>query len=147
MKFRKSPQKRAKSITFLALVVLIIAIINLVRMVQVIKQWHFLTTVLSYPPYYLLFTGMIWGICSIYLFFSLWFGWRNTPLLMIGGTILYSIYIWIDRLVFSAAPFDSNWLFILIINGLFLIYIVWTFRRENIKAYFGAAYDERSKDG
>lgn len=143
---KKIKKQRPKTITVLALIVITITIENMARAVLTISQWQFLTTILSYPPYYQLLTGLFWGIFGVFLFCSLWFGWQKTPILMIIGGIFYSIYIWFDRLFFSEAPFDSNWLFVLIINGLCLSFIVWSFRQNNTKAYFGAAYDNRSQN-
>lgn len=139
-------KKRPKTITVLSLFVIMITIVNLTRAVLTISQWQFLVSVLLYPPYYQLLTGLFWGFFGILLFCSLWFGWQKSPFLMAIGTISYSIYIWFDRFIFSVAPFDRNWLFVLIINGLCVIYIAWSFRLKNIKAYFGAAYDNRSQN-
>lgn len=138
--------KRPKSITFLAIFVLIIAAINLIRIVQVIKQWHFLTVVLSFPPVYQLISGIVWFVCGLIISLSLWYGRRNTPIFVILGGLFYSIYYWIDRFAISATPFDSNWLFLMIINGLIWIIIVWSLTREDAKNYFGAAYDTGSQN-
>lgn len=138
--------KRPKSVTLLAFFVLIIAMINLIRIVQVIKQWQFLTIVLSHAPIYQLLSGIAWFLCGSALFWSIWRGRSDAPLFITLGGGFYSIYYWIDRFALSATPFDSNWLFILIINGLILIVIIWSLTRRNTKTFFGEAYDTGSQD-
>ena len=139
-------QKRPKSVTFIAFLVFIIATINLIRIVQVIKQWQFLSAVLSHAPIYQLLSGMLWFICGSALVWSIWRGRRNTPLFIILGGVVYSIHYWIDRFAISTTPFDSNWLFILIINGLILTVIIWSLTRRNTKTFFGEAYDTGSQN-
>ncbi len=143
---RKPLKKRPNSVTILALYVFIIATINLIRIAQVVRQWHFLTAVLSYIPVYQLVTGIIWGLYGLALFWGIWRGWRKTPIFVITGAIFYSIYLWIDRLAITASSFDSNWLFMLIINILILTFIIWSLTRRNTKTFFGEANDTRSQD-
>ncbi len=138
--------KRPKSVTVLALFVLLIALINLIRMVQVIVQWQFLTDVFSYAPVYPLLSGMVWSFLGFVLFWRIWRGGRKTPILITIVSIFYSIYYWVDHFAISPTPFDSNWLFILIINGLILTYIIWLLTRKNTKAFFGEAYDPGTQD-
>jgi len=138
--------KRPKSITLIAVIAFMFAMLNLIRAVQAIKQWQFLTTVLSYAPVYQLLSGMVWFLCGLALFWNIWRGKAKTPLFIILGGVLYSIYYWIDRFAISSTPFDSNWLFILVINGLFLIFIGWSLTRKNTQTFFGVAYDTRSQD-
>ncbi len=138
--------KRPKCITIIALIMLIFTTINLIRVIQVMAQWQFLSTVLSHAPVYQLITGMVWFLGGLTLLVNIWYGKRNTPFFIMVGVVLYSIYYWIDRFAISSTPFDSNWLFMLIINGVLLIYIVWSLTRNNTKTYFGEAYDTGSQD-
>jgi hypothetical protein len=146
MGVRKPFIRRPKSVTVLAFFVFFITIFNLVRIIQVIKQWSFLSEVLSYPPVYPLLSGVFWGFSGIALFWSIWQGWQKTPIITMIGVFLYSIYYWIDHFAISATPFDSNWLFILIINGLILIIILWILTRKNTQAFFGEAYVSGTQD-
>lgn len=138
--------KRPTIVTFLSFVVCLIALVNLTRIIQAISQWPFLTAVFTHAPVYQLVSGCVWVLCSLMLFWSMWFRWRKTPLFIMISSILYSVYFWIDRFVLSATPFDSNWLFILIINGLVLAIIGWSLTRRNTQAFFGEAYGTRTQN-
>jgi hypothetical protein len=146
VRVRKPMVSRPKSITVLALFSLIIAFINLMRVIQVIIQWQFLSAVLSYAPLYQLLSGVVWSFCGLALFWGAWRGTRKTPVFIMLGGVSYSVYYWIDHFAISTTPFDSNWLFILIINGLILITIVWLLKRKDIKAFFGEAYDPGARN-
>jgi hypothetical protein len=142
----KPMKRRPNSVTVLALFILFIAFLNLIRIIQAIVQWQFLTGVLSYTPVYPLLSGIVWSILGLTLFLGAWRGWRKSPIFITLGGVFYSIYYWIDHFALSTTPFDSNWLFILIINGLIMITIVWFLTRGNTKAYFGEAHDPGTQD-
>lgn len=145
-KWMRRNNKRPKCITIIALMVLVFTAINLIRIIQVIAQWQFLSTVLSHAPVYQLISGMVWFLGGLTILINIWRGKRSAPLLIMVGGVLYSIYYWVDRFAISSTPFDSNWLFILIINGVLLIYIIWSLTHKNTKSFFGEAYDTGSQN-
>jgi hypothetical protein len=133
---------RPTSVTLLALGVLLIAFLNLIRLVQSLVLWDFLGEIFPtiglyrFIPFYLVFTGLIWGSIGLVLTWGLWRGSRWVSLFTGLTALVYSIYYWIDRLWISASHGQSNWSFSVGLNIFGLCYVLWTLFYSKARLFF-----------
>jgi uncharacterized membrane protein (DUF2068 family) len=110
--------------------------INLLRFVQAIRQWDFLSELLSIPPFYLAATGLFWGILGLVAAWGLWRGRRWAPSLTIVAALAYTLYFWLDRLLLSSDGPGINWPFVSTLNAALLFLTAWILTRGRAKAFF-----------
>jgi uncharacterized membrane protein (DUF2068 family) len=127
---------RPASVTLLALGVLIISGINLLRFVQAIRQWDFLSEMLSISPFYLAATGLFWGSLWLVAAWGLWRGRRWAPSLTIIASLAYTLYYWLDRLLLASDSPGINWPFTTALNAALLFLTAWILTRSKAKAFF-----------
>jgi hypothetical protein len=141
-------QKRPKSVTWLALGVLSLIVIYLTRLVSTVQQWDFLATLpLSAPPAYLFSTGLIWSILPLQVVWGLWAGKKWAPKSVIGLTILYGLYYWMEQWLLKSNPLrTTNWLFSLVVTLMLLILVCWVLSRKAEKLYFGENNEQKSEN-
>ncbi len=142
-----SYNKRPRSVTLLALGVLILTVINLIRFVLSIRYWGFLASRMGVPPIYLTLTGFVWGVAGLFVLWGLWKAKNWAPKLMQAVALTYALYFWLDHIflmehtVVGASGavrvlLPSNWQFSAGVTVVSLAYMVWTFNRTKVKAYF-----------
>jgi hypothetical protein len=110
--------------------------INLLRFVQAIRQWDFLSELLSISPFYLAATGLFWGSLWLAAAWGLWRGRRWAPSLTILAAVTYTLYYWLDRLLLSGDSPGINWPFAAAINAALLFLTVRILTRSRVKAFF-----------
>jgi hypothetical protein len=134
-------RRRPLSVTLLALGVLTLAGINLLRFVVSLQQWDFLDSLLLVHPLYIAVTGIVWALAGLTMTYGLWFGkgWavRGTQAI----TLLYSLYYWLDRLLFATSSGGYNWIFTLGVNILMVLLVFWILSNRKARAFFGAMND------
>ena len=141
-----SHKKRPESVTLLAFGVLSLALFNLIGLVQILVTWDFLVTLLPFPPTMLGGFRLIWGIVGLTLTWSLWTGRSWAPNLTRLVSLLYAVYIWLDRVFFhSPAAKTSNDAFVYVVTLLSLIFVFWVLSRKQAKLFFGVS-NERSAE-
>ena len=137
--------RRPASVTFLAVLVLTIGGLNLIRVAQTLLQWSFLEELLPISPAYFALTGLIWGLLGLVLIWGLWRGETWVPKLLRVSSLIYVIYIWVDRLLVRDPSSRSvNELFSALLTVSVLVIILLILSRRNVKVYFGEAYEQRS---
>lgn len=139
--------RRPASVTFLAVLVLTIGGLNLIRVAQTLLQWSFLEELLPISPAYFALTGLIWGLLGLVLIWGLWRGETWVPKLLRVSSLIYVIYIWVDRLLVRHPSSRSvNELFSALLTVSVLVIIFLILSRRNVKVYFGEAYEQRSEN-
>lgn len=139
--------RRPTIVTLLALLVLTIGGINLIRVAQALLQWSFLEELLPISPAYFALTGIIWGLLGLVLVWGLWRGESWAPKLLRVTSLIYIIYIWVDRLlVRNPSSRSTNQLLVALLSVLLVIIIFLILSRKNVKAYFGDTYEQRSEN-
>jgi hypothetical protein len=139
--------RRPVSVTLLAVLVLTIGGINLIRVAQTLLQWSFLEELLPISPAYFALTGFFWGLLGLVLVWGLWRGETWAPKLLRVSSLIYVIYIWVDRLLVRDPSSRSvNELFSALLMVIVLVIIFLILSRRNAKVYFGEAYEQRSEN-
>lgn len=133
-------RERPLSVTFLALGVLTLAGFNLLRFVVSLQQQEFLDSLLSVHPLYISATGLFWAVVGLSLTWGLWFGkgWsaRGTQ----AAALLYSLYVWLDRLLVASDGSRYNWPFAVVVNIVLVVLVFWILSNRKAKAFFGAMH-------
>ena len=130
--------RRPFGVTLFALLVLIFAVLNLLRLVQTIQKWDLLTVVLPFSPVYLLLSGLLWTTVGFPYAVGIWRGWPAAYRLSPVFLIVYSLYLWIDRLLLSVIPERlDNWSFIAVLNLIILVLSFWVLTRPKAMVFFG----------
>ncbi len=135
--------KRPWSVTFLSVGVLSLTGTYLVRGIQAIRQWEFLAALpLTVSPWYLLLTGLFWGLAGLVLAAGLWWGAGWTPRAARTLALAFSLYYWGDRLLLAERSAALvNWPFRLGANLLLLALIFWVLSLRGARTYFGETHD------
>ena len=136
-------RQRPITVTILALLVLIIAISNLIRFWSAIDYWEILTTLEIKPgPLYIALTGLFWALAGCWLAWLLWKGHRKSKLALIIFSILYLLYVWLDRLFFQSHLPQKNTVFIVGLQILVVFYIILTLLLPSNQEFFSRKHDE-----
>lgn len=135
--------KRPAGVTILAGLVLLIGGFNLIRLVQTVKNWEFLSRLLPFSPFYFVISGFVWIIISFIILFGISRRKPWTILLIISSSAGYTIYYWMDRLLLvDKASRIGNDLFVLLVNIMIMVIILWIVSRCKVRDYFGVAYEQ-----
>ena len=135
-------RRRPVSVTFMALLVLMIAGLNLTRFVVALQQLDLLTKLLPISPYYIVLSGLVWGISALWLGLGLWGGRFIAYRLGRAAIVLYLVYFWLDRLLLRPSTNrGTNLPFLAGITLITLIWVFWTFSQRRVKVYFGALHE------
>jgi hypothetical protein len=144
---KNTKSKRPLSVSLLCGAVLIVAVMNLARLGEALAGWKSLEALLPISPAYIAVTGLVWGALGLLAAWRLWQGqpWARG---FCGGFIsLFSVYYWVDRLFLPGYPGrNSNWLFSVAMNLLFICTSIWILARPRAKRFFEATYERRLKD-
>ncbi len=127
---------RPFSVTLLAFGVLIIAGINLYRCVEALLQWRFLAELLPALPLYQVLSGAFWALAGIPIVWGLWHGARWAARLTIYTSLIYTAYVWIDRLALRIGLEAYDLPFAVGITVLLLACIIWILSRPRVKSFF-----------
>ncbi len=102
--------------------VLIITAWNMVRLVTSVAWQKTLETFAPYPgPLYIGITGAIWTLLGLFLLWGFIRGARWTRVGFLTGGVVYSAWVWADRL-FIQTQLRANWPFDLLVMILLLGY-------------------------
>ena len=134
----ETKRKRPRVITYLSILAFLFSSFYWIRFSQGIIQWETLVELpLSVSPFYLVITGLIWGLSGLGLGWSLWTGrpWaRNFCLIY---TLIYAIYFWIDLIwVAETQTLQTRWLFNLIVTLLSLPAVYFSLNSLSSQEYF-----------
>jgi hypothetical protein len=144
----KQPRKRRPfGVTLFSLLVLSFAVLNLLRLIQTIQKWDLLTVLLPFSPIYLLLSGLLWTVVGFPLAWGIWRGWRLAYLLSPVVLIVFSLYLWADRLLLSVYPERlDNWPFAAVLNILILAWSFWVLTRPKAKIFFGEKNESKPEN-
>jgi hypothetical protein len=139
---RYYPVSRPISVTFLVVLVLTIGVLNLLRAVQTVKQWEFLGELLPISPTYFVISGLVWGLLGLVIAGGLFLGGGWAPRLLRVTSLIYMIYIWLDRLVLRdpSSRYPGS-MFFAVLSIIILVIIFWILSRQNVRAYFGETHE------
>jgi hypothetical protein len=130
-------KRRPVTVTLLAIAVLILAMINIARFWATITNWNTLARLDRVPgPYYIGFTGLLWGAVGLALFWLIWNGHpkaRITAFIILG---LYVLYFWFDRLVFQYNVPRENTPFTIGLTILVVFYTIFSLSLPANQAFF-----------
>mgnify|MGYP006971720751 CR=1 FL=1 len=113
--------RRPFPVTLLAWGVLILTMFNAVRFGSAVAQWDRIVSFMERPgPIYIAVSGLIWALGWLIVFLGLWFGSRWARQITLSMAILYSIYYWIDQLIYQSEVARKNLSFSLSVTIFFL---------------------------
>ncbi|OGO37466.1 MAG: hypothetical protein A2W35_14085 [Chloroflexi bacterium RBG_16_57_11] len=135
---KPSRPRRPFGVSLFALLVLILAVLNLLRLIQTIQKWDLLTAILPFSPIYLLLSGLLWAVVGFPFAWGIWRGWHSAYQLSAVFLVVYSLYLWADRLLLPVYPERlDNWLFVAALNILILAWSLWVLTRPKAMVFFG----------
>ena len=131
---------RPIGITSLEILFLLFAAWNGLRLGETIFFWKTLAEYGAYPLYIAL-TGAIWLIAAMLLFWAFWSGkpWGRAAAL--AGTLGYTAWYWLDRLVLQKP--HSNLSFVVIVNIVFLVFVIIILFSRKSRRFFQRDTHER----
>ena len=138
--------KRPRSVTWLALGVLSLSVLHAIRFGLSLVNWEFLgAQALSVPPLYLALTGFGWAFSALIVALGLWFGSPWAGRASVAGAFAFTLYYWVDRLLFGRSDVgESNIPFALGVNMFLVSMTVWITLRAMRRNYFGEVHDGSS---
>jgi hypothetical protein len=114
--------KTPLSVTMLVLTVLIFATWNGLRLYETILNWEILRKYNSQPgPLYLSVLSMVWLLVSLIVLIGLLKGNSRWLLLIKLTTFLFTIWYWVDRLLFQKT--QISYLFPVVFTGFMLLFV------------------------
>jgi hypothetical protein len=114
--------KTPLSVTMLVLTVLIFATWNGLRLYESILNWEILRKYNSQPgPLYLSVLSMIWLLVSLIVLIGLLKGNSRWLLLIKFTTFLFTIWYWVDRLLFQKT--QISYLFPVVFTGFMILFV------------------------
>ena len=135
---KQTRKRRPFGVTMFALLVLSFAVLNLLRLIQTFQKWDLLTALLPFSPIYLLLSSLLWTGLGIPLAWGIWRGSRLAYQLSPVFLLIYSLYLWADRLLLAVYPERlDNWLFVAALNVLILAWSFWVLTRPKTMIFFG----------
>jgi len=128
--------KTPLSVTILAMTVLFFTSWNGLRLYETIMNWGILIQYDSQPgPLYMAVFSLIWLIVSLVAIIGLLKGNSRRWLLIIKiTTFLFTIWYWIDRLLFQKTQISS--LFPFVFTVLVLLFVLTILNHRNTQYYF-----------
>ncbi len=115
---------RTFKVKLLTITFLIVFIAGMQRFVSAIQNFSFLEGLLFFSPYYLVISGLLWGVTGLLIIFQVWFNQPYQRPITLIGTLFVTLSYWIERLAFyknSAA--QANLFFSITFTLLMLIFI------------------------
>jgi len=139
----KPVHPRPRAVTVLAFGVLTIAGLNTARLVLALARWQALADFPGVPRFYIALTGAIGAAGAWPLAWGLWRGktWARRGIHL--AVFVVSGWYWIDRIFLAdrSAGFGPslpvNWSFAAVLNGIVILWVIWTLSRQKSKRYFG----------
>ena len=134
-------------ITLALLLVLLTAAWNLIRLWSSFALAAALQKYAPRPgPIYIGITGAAAAALSLFIFWSLLNRAVWAPRGLLGGAVIYAVWIWTDRLIFGQQP-TSGWPFSLLITGVLLAFIAVVSLDPRNRFYFGKeAHEQQEQD-
>lgn len=137
-KIRKPPRPFSVMLTDFG--VFCFAALNLLQFIRTMIEWDFLKNLLPISPFYLLLTGLAWGVVGILVAWYIWHGGSKAPIFLFLSAIFYMLYDWIDRLFISHNKL-INWPFLLAADILVLGMLLYIFTRKKTKVFYGENHE------
>ena len=132
-------------VTLLGWGVLIFTMFNAVRFGAALAQWDLLLDLSPKPgPFYIAATGLFWTLGWLTVYLSIEFKWRWVRKAILTFSILYTIYYWLDRLLFQTSQARSNTTFVLVGTVLGLVFVIITLTLPKSRAYFANELNSNS---
>ena len=85
------------------------------------------------PPWVTASVGVVWLVTGLLLLWSILWEKRWAGKMLLGAAAAYSVWYWIERLVWQAPR--PNWLFAVILNFVLLLFILFAMRPMTREAY------------
>jgi len=93
---------------------------------------------LSIPLWYLPLTGAVWGAGGVAAAYGLFRGTSWAPAFVRWGIAAFTVWYWIDRIVFSRSAYlDLSWPAALIFTLLLVGGLYWLLSRRPARSFFG----------
>lgn len=141
-------QKRPFCVTLLVIGVICFIVLHIVRVISAIGQWRFLNTLLgNVIPVYIFFTGLCWSIAGSITAYGLWSGKRWAKRFTIIAALVFTLLYWVDQLLIMANQIRStNWPFLVLVNLIILILLIWLLNCKAVKTYLGVNNESEPQD-
>ncbi len=133
-------EKKPFRVICLVLIAVLCAAWNGLRLGESIFFWRTLDKYGVYPLY-IAISGAAWIIFGLWLAWGLWLGKAWAWGVALIGTIGYTAWYWFDRLVFQKP--HTNWLFVLILNIVFLLMLITIIFSPKTRRFFKRDTNDR----
>jgi len=132
--------ERPIGLTILEILFLLFAAWNGLRLGESIFFWKTLAEYGAYPLYIAL-TGAIWLIAAMFLFWVFWRGKTWGRAAAFAGTLGYSVWYWLDRLVLQKP--HANLSFVVVANIAFFLFVLIILFSRKTRRFFQKDTHER----
>lgn len=86
---------------------------------------------------YLIITGLVWGLTALPVIWGLWRGEPWAGKLTWFVAVLFPAIYWFERqILWKDSTSQGNWLFMLILTGVWMGLVFWALRSKTSQAYF-----------
>lgn len=135
--------KRPWLVLLLFVFVLIFTVSAWARVWQGVQLWGFLSGLaISVTPWVQVSLGAVWGIFGLAAAVMIWWGNPRSPVFVITGSVVYSVYFWVEQLFMMVSPLRRvNWPFLIIFNLIVVLTVVLCFRYPLVRRFYGGRYE------
>jgi len=132
---------RTWELTLLVIVLAVLGWCGMLRAVEAVINWAFLTYLGIYPgPWYLVFSGLTWGMGLLVAATGLVFRQHWATAYSVGFTLFCTTWYWVDRLLLTRSVSDQyNLPFLAGLTVTFLIFEIVILRLHRQRKFFGMA--------
>lgn len=108
------------------------------RFIRVLADRELILSILTPAIYwYLLFSGLTWGIVGLPVLWGLCRGASWMEKILWVAVLFYPLHYWIERLfVWQDPNAQGNWPFMLVLTAVWLGLAFWAIRSRRVKLYF-----------
>ena len=98
---------------------------------------------LSISPWYLVISGVVWGVFGILAAMLIWSRRPYAPWVVMIGLIGYSLNFWIEQFFLMVSPLrQTNWLFLAGFNVVAILVVVLCFRHPRVISFYGGRHEQ-----
>ncbi|MBN2045753.1 MAG: hypothetical protein JW757_12075 [Anaerolineales bacterium] len=135
--------KRPWLVLLLFVLTLVFTISGLARVWNGIQYFNFLDELpIPVSPWYLVISGVIWGSFGLVTAVLVWWGSNLARRMMISGTIVYSVFYWLEQLFLMSSPLrKSNWPFLTLVTLTIGSIVILSFRHPRVREFFGGRHE------
>ena len=117
---------------------LVLVVVNAARAVNAIRLWDYLAEIpLTASPLYMLITGVLWALRSLWVGWWVWQGKPQAPRALRWTITGYAFYFWADQLFLRVNPLrETNWPFMFALTAFVVLFTFLGLTHPNVVAFY-----------